>query len=59
MQQKQKRDRSPLDCIPNADVVRQRLQSVLTEAKRLRILLRVARELEDRSTLDEPEVDHG
>ncbi|TWU16939.1 hypothetical protein Poly21_41480 [Allorhodopirellula heiligendammensis] len=59
MQQNHKRDRSPLDCIPIADVVRRRLQSVLTEAKRLRLLLRIARELEDRSPRDETEVDRG
>lgn len=53
------RDRSPLDCIPKVDVVRQRLQSVLIEAKRLRFLLHVATELEDQSTLDESEVDCG
>ncbi|GAA4448443.1 hypothetical protein GCM10023156_11580 [Novipirellula rosea] len=58
MQQKQKRGRSPFDCILDADVVRWRLQSVLTEASRLRFLLRVASEVESGSPLDEPEAGH-
>jgi len=40
------RKQSPLDCIPSADAVRQRLEAVLKEARKLRILLRTAKEIE-------------
>jgi hypothetical protein len=40
------RKRSPLDCIPSVDAVRQRLEAVLKEARKLRILLRTAKEIE-------------
>jgi hypothetical protein len=41
------RERSPLNCIPSADAVRQRLETVLTEVRKLRILLRTAKEIEE------------
>jgi hypothetical protein len=41
------RERSPLNCIPSVDAVRQRLEAVLKEARKLRILLRTAKEIED------------
>jgi hypothetical protein len=40
------RERSPLNCIPSADAVRRRLETVLTEARKLRILLRTASDIE-------------
>ena len=40
------RERSPLNCIPSADVVKRRLETVLKEARKLRILLRTASEIE-------------
>ena len=41
------RKRSPLNCIPSVEAVRQRLETVLTEARKLRILLRTAKEIEE------------
>ena len=41
------RERSPLNCIPSADAVRQRLEALLKEARKLRILLRTAKEIEE------------
>lgn len=40
------RGQSPLNCIPSSDAVRQRLEAVLREARKLKILLRTAREIE-------------
>jgi hypothetical protein len=40
------RERSPLKYIPSADAVRRRLETVLTEARKLRILLKTASEIE-------------
>ncbi len=40
------RERSPLSCIPSSDVVRRRLEAVLREARKLRILLRTASQIE-------------
>lgn len=40
------RERSPLNCIPSVDAVRQRLETVLSEVRKLRILLRTAKEIE-------------
>jgi len=41
-----RRERSPLNCIPSAGVVRHRLEMVLKEAQQLRVLLRTAEEIE-------------
>lgn len=41
-----RRERGPLNCIPNSAVVRERLERVLSEAKKLRILLRTASQIE-------------
>jgi hypothetical protein len=47
MANNKERKRSPLNCIPSVDAVRQRLETVLTEARKLRILLRTAKEIEE------------
>lgn len=46
------KERSPLRCIPSADAVRRRLDAVLVEARKLRILLRTASQIE--RAADEP-----
>lgn len=40
------RERSPLNCIPSSDAVRRRLEAVLREARKLRILLKTADQIE-------------
>ena len=47
MANNKERKRSPLNCIPSVDAVRQRLETVLTEARKLRVLLRTAKEIEE------------
>lgn len=47
------RKRSPLNCIPSVDAVRQRLETVLTEARKLRVLLRTAKEIEKTQTRED------
>ncbi len=42
----------PLSCIPSADAVRLRLESVQEEAHRLGVLLRTAEEIEGEKTGD-------
>ena len=47
------RERSPLNCIPSADSIRHRLEAVLKEARKLRILLRTAKEIEEAEAREE------
>lgn len=43
---KPKREYDPLSVIPSADIVRRRLDALMKQARRLRILLRTAEQLE-------------
>ena len=53
------RERSPLNCIPSSSVVRERLDRVLREARKLRILLRTASQIERAETREREERTDG
>jgi hypothetical protein len=53
------RERSPLKYIPSADAVRRRLETVLTEARKLRILLKTASEIELADSSPNGESEHS
>jgi hypothetical protein len=42
----------PLTCIPSAEAVRKRLENTTKEARKLRILLRVAEKIESEGNAD-------
>jgi len=46
-------DRNPLVCIASAKTIRERLDKILLEAARLKILLRTAEEIEAAKPIDE------
>jgi hypothetical protein len=52
MAYRKERERGPLNCIPSSASVRDRLNLVLAEAKKLRILPRTARQIERVETRD-------
>jgi hypothetical protein len=56
MSVKERRVKNPLNCIPAAAIVRERLSRVLSEAEKLKILLRTAEEIEQADAPEQSEV---